>query len=205
MLSSWPPTALGNAAFPEASVKASQYQTLVGTPQRGNQKGFWPVSGEAVDHHPGRKECYTVNDQIQVFLHGRKGKGAAGMNVRKICTLQNMEQLQLDALDILACQITDGSKHFLTAFTGKAKDHMDNGLQMVGPQPFQCVFKAGQGIAPADAGSRILVDGLEAQLDPHGFDLIQPGEKMNNLTGQAVRTRGYGENPDQGMPDGSSK
>ena len=82
---------------------------------------------------------------------------------------------------------------------------MDNGFQAVGPQPCQCVLKAGQGIAAADKGGGILVDGLEAQLDPHGFDLVQAGEQMHNLIGQAVRTCGYGENPDLGMPDGSSK
>ena len=50
-----------------------------------------------------------------------------------------------------------------------------------------------QAITAADETGGLFMDRLEPQLDPHRLDPVQPSEKLQDVTAQAVRTGGDGK------------
>ena len=88
------------------------------------------------------------------------------VNRCQIGALQYMEKLQLDTLDILCSQIAYSLQHLFTVFAWKSQNDMDNGLQIPCPEPCHSIGEGGEGVAAADEGGGILVNGLQPQLNP---------------------------------------
>lgn len=106
--------------------------------------------------------------------------------------LQNVKQLQLDALNITGVQIIAGLQHRVTVFSRKPENDMHDDLNADGPQLCDGSRKAGERIATPDKTGSIFVDRLQSELDPDRLDPVQTVKQCEYLVAKAVRARGNG-------------
>lgn len=93
------------AALPRLSdfhfmVNLIQYGCLAGAPERSNQKLPGTVACQTMDGNIRAQPLDAGNHQIRVFFQGHDGKKSVQIISRQIGSLQNMQQLQLDSLNI---------------------------------------------------------------------------------------------------------
>ena len=90
----------------------------------------------------------------------------------QVCPFQNMQKLELYALNILIVQIMQGFKHPLLVFSGKSKNRVDDHFKTCRTQTVHRILKDGQGITAPDIAGSILMHGLKSKLHPDRLDLI---------------------------------
>ena len=74
-------------------MKGVEHKALVAAPQRGDQKLFRAVTGDAVYGHLRRKKFHAVYDKINIFTHFQDRKGGAAVKLGQVRALQYVEQL----------------------------------------------------------------------------------------------------------------
>ena len=86
-------------AFPltHQMMKSIEHIFLVAAPIRGKQDFFGAVSGDPVDNDVRRKMLKAGNQDIQISLQRQDGKFPVSVGGGKVCSLQDVEKLELDA------------------------------------------------------------------------------------------------------------
>ena len=80
-----------------------------------------------------RRELFNAADQQRdIFLHGHNREWLCFVKQTQIGTLQYVEQLQLDALDIKRIKVTAGLQHLFLRFSGQTEDDMSDNLDADG-------------------------------------------------------------------------
>ena len=82
---------------------------------------------------------------------------------------------------------------------------MDDHFNTACAKPLHGLFKTGKRVTSPDVCSGLFVDGLQSQLDPDRFDLIQFEEERKDILRQTVRTGSDGKRSDIRMCDGLFK
>lgn len=139
-------------------------RALPAAPERCDEKLFWTVSGEAVDRDLWGKFLDTADHQIHILFLRKNRKAGIFIPGCQIGSLQNMEKLQFDPLDILMIEITDRGKNILLRLSRKTQDRMDDNRNPAIPKFPDGLFKAGKRIAPADKSCCPFMDGLQAKV-----------------------------------------
>ena len=78
-------------------VKFIENMLFIRTPRRGNQVTFCSISGQAMNHHVGRNDFDTLFQHEDIFFQGQLLEPPALIVYGKICSFQNMQELELDA------------------------------------------------------------------------------------------------------------
>ena len=81
----------------------------------------------------------------------------------------------------------------LRALARQTDDHVHDHLKPGGLEPPYRIVKYRQRVATADIPGCLRVDGLKPQLHPDGLNPVEPGEKIDDLFTQTVRSGAYGQ------------
>ena len=112
-----------------------------------------------------------------------------------------MQQLKLNSENTAFGNKINGFKHHAACLIRKPQYEMCNDLY----SPASKLIRYNDEILNACMGihgiKSALMDGLKAQLHPHGFDVIQLAQQIQHLLRQAVGTGGDGEGGDVGTVD----
>ena len=114
-----------------------------------------------------------------------------------------MQQLQLDAVDPRPkrCDIPHRCQHILCCFPRQSQDQMHDDGDAGGFQLPDCFRKHPQGIASPEIVGGALMDRLQPELHPDRLDPVQIREHLHDLSVQAVRPGGDGQDHDLRPPD----
>lgn len=105
-----------------------QHPFLIAAPRRGDQQPFWPVSGQAVNHHMGRQRFDAPVERVAVLFQAHHLEPPQFIFRRQICSLQHMEQLQLNAVCSRFCCKTHSLNHFFCAFSWQSQNDMGDNV-----------------------------------------------------------------------------
>ena len=127
-----------------------QYSSFACAPKWCNKQIFWTVTGEPVDDKLRRELFNAADQQRDIFLHGHNREWLCFVKQAQIGTLQYVEQLQLDALDIKRIKVTAGLQHLFLRFSGQTEDDMSDNLDADGAKRRDSLFETGERITAAD-------------------------------------------------------
>ena len=127
---------------------------------------------------------------MDVFLQSENRYLSLPVFLRQIGALQHMEQLKFNAICPAAPHVSGGFHHILPAFSGEAKDNMCDYFQAGSFECADCVIIDRQRVPAPDVTGAVWMYGLQSQLHPNGFDLIEALQKGQDLWPKAVRARG---------------
>ena len=151
-----------------------------------------------MDHRLLGQDRQALRHQVRVLLHAQQGKGTELVFLAKRGAPEHVEHLQLHSVRGRAQrgQIAHRVQHLLPALSGQPEDHMDHHRKAEGLYPGIALLEHLQRIATADPPGAVLVDGLQAQLQPHGLDPLQPAQHGQNVLPQTVRPGAQGQSHD---------
>ena len=149
-----------------------QHSSLCQTPAGLDEQILRTIAGQTVDDQIRAQDLHAGRDQLHIFLHSKYVERVFLIADCQVCPFQNMQKLELYALNILIVQIMQGLKHPLLVFSGKSEDRVDDHFQTSRTQTVHRILKDGQGITAPDIAGSILMHGLKSKLHPDRLDLI---------------------------------
>ena len=103
-----------------------------------------------MNHHVGRNDFDTLFQHEDIFFQGQLLKPPALIVYGKICSVQNMQELELDAFSTAPTNVPGCLHHHLRCFSRETDNHMNNNHNTGFMQPAHSILKYRQSISAPD-------------------------------------------------------